>query len=35
MNRDKEYEKLKKSIKNCEPDEYERRVKEICKKLKY
>jgi len=35
MNKDKEYEGLKKKIKNCEPDEYEQRIKEICKKLKY
>jgi len=33
--KNKEYEKLKKSIKHCKPDEYERRIKEICKKLKY
>ena len=35
MNKDTEYEKLKKEIKNCKPDEYEKRIKEICDKLKY
>jgi len=35
MDKNKEYEKLKRKIKNCKPDEYERRIKEICKKLKY
>ena len=35
MDKNKEYERLKKKIKNCKPDEYEQRIKDICKKLKY
>ena len=32
---DKEYERLKKQIKNCKPEKYEKAIKEICKKLNY
>ena len=32
---DKEYERLKKQIKDCKPEEYEEAIKEICKKLNY
>ena len=35
MTKDEEYEKQKKQIKNCKPGEYEKRIKEICKKIKY
>lgn len=31
----KEYERLKKELKDCEPNEYEKKIKDICKKIKY
>jgi len=34
-NKDEEYERLKKKIKDCKPEEYEKSIKEICKKIKY
>ena len=34
-NKDEEYEKLKKKIKDCKPEKYEEAIKEICKKLNY
>ena len=34
-NKDKEYEKLKKQIKDCKPEKYEEAIKEICKKFNY
>ena len=33
--KDEEYERLKKKIKDCKPEEYEKSIKEICKKIKY
>jgi len=33
--KDIEYERLKKKIKDCKPEEYEKSIKEICKKIKY
>jgi hypothetical protein len=30
-----EYEREKGKIKDCEPNEYEQRIKNICEKLKY
>ncbi len=35
MNKNKEYEKLKKKIKDCKPDEYEKAIRELCKRLNY
>ena len=35
MNKDIEYERLKKKIKDCKPEEYEEAIKEICKKLNH
>ena len=35
MNKDIEYERLKKKIKDCKPEEYEKAIKEICEKLNY
>ena len=35
MNKDIEYERLKKKIKDCKPEKYEEAVKEICKKFNY
>ena len=35
MNKDIEYEELKKKIKDCKPEKYEKSIKEICKKIKY
>ena len=32
---DEEYERLKKKIKDCKPEKYEKSIKEICKKLNY
>ena len=32
---DKEYERLKKKIKDCKPEKYEEAIKEICKKFNY
>ena len=34
-NKDEEYERLKKKIKDCKPEKYEEAIKEICKKLNY
>jgi len=34
-NKDEEYERLKKKIKDCKPEKYEKSIKEICKKIKY
>ena len=34
-NKDEEYERLKKKIKDCKPEKYEEAIKEICKKIKY
>ena len=33
--KDEEYERLKKKIKDCKPEEYEETVKEICEKFNY
>ena len=32
---DEKYEKLKKQIKDCKPEEYEKAIKEICERLDY
>ena len=34
-NKDEEYERLKKKIKDYKPEEYEKSIKEICEKLNY
>jgi len=34
-NKDEEYERLKKKIKDCKPEKYEEAIKEICEKIKY
>ena len=34
-NKDEEYERLKKKIKDCKPEEYEKAIKKICKKVNY
>ena len=33
--KDEGYERLKKKIKDCKPEKYEKSIKEICKKIKY
>ena len=33
--KDEEYERLKKKIKDCKPEKYEKAIKKICKKLNY
>jgi len=35
MNKNKDYEKLKKKIKDCKPSEYERAIRDLCKRLNY
>ena len=34
-NENEEYERLKKKIKDCKPEEYEETVKEICEKFNH
>jgi len=34
-NKNVEYERLKKRIKNCKSEEYEKAIKEICERLDY
>ena len=34
-NKNEEYERLKKKIKDCKPEKYEEAIKEICKKFNY
>jgi len=33
--KDEEYERLKKKIKDCKPEKYEKAIKKLCKKIKY
>ena len=35
LDKNKEYEKLKKKIKDCKPDEYEKAIRELCKRINY
>ena len=35
MTKDQIYEEEKAKIDDCSPEEYERKIKEICKKLDY
>ena len=34
-NKDEEYERLKKKIKDYKPEKYEKAIKKLCKKIKY
>ena len=34
-NKDEEYEKLKKKIKDCKPEKYEEAIKKLCERIKY
>ena len=34
-NKDEEYERLKKKIKDCKPEKYEEAIKKLCEKIKY